>query len=251
MATADEVQFEAARGLRPGSPSPRQIFFFAASVVPRADRASASTGHPMNTPPDQQRDADDEAGPADGLDLGDGARRTKLTGALVCITSHESLKAIRGRDVANGRTLARVDGDAVCPTARSDTRHARSVTQGLYRRKPPRRHDGRMTTTTIIEPAGIAVLLGHLLTADSIGPAIGGTTALLGLLGGVWFPITSGALHVIAQALPSYWLVQAAHVGLGGDGWGITGWLVVIAWSVGAGLLAMRAYRRDTEKPSA
>ena len=59
-----------------------------------------------------------------------------------------------------------------------------------------------------------------LLSADSIGPAIGGTTALLGLLGGVWFPITGGALHVIAQTLPSYWLVQAAHVGLGGDGWG-------------------------------
>jgi ABC-2 type transport system permease protein len=98
--------------------------------------------------------------------------------------------------------------------------------------------------------AALGILLGLLLTADSIGPAIGGTTALLGLLGGVWFPITSGSLHAIAQALPSYWLVQAAHVGLGGDGWGVTGWLVVIAWSVGAGLLAMRAYRRDTERPS-
>jgi ABC-2 type transport system permease protein len=98
--------------------------------------------------------------------------------------------------------------------------------------------------------AALGIMFGLLLSADSIGPAIGGTTALLGLLGGIWFPITGGAMHVIAQALPSYWLVQAAHVGLGGDGWGVTGWLVVIAWSAAAGLLAARAYRRDSERPS-
>ena len=102
----------------------------------------------------------------------------------------------------------------------------------------------------LIPFAGLGILMGHLLTPDSIGPAMGGTTALLALLGGVWFPVTGGAMHAVAEGLPSYWLVQAAHVGLGGSGWGVTGWLVVIAWSVGAGLLAMRAYRRDTERPS-
>ncbi len=105
-----------------------------------------------------------------------------------------------------------------------------------------------MTTTTIIEPAGIAVLMGHLLTIDSIGPAIGGTTALLALLGGVWFPITSGALQKVAESLPSYWLVQASHVGLGGAAWGLTGWAVVGAWSVAAALAAGWAYRRDTQR---
>ena len=65
--------------------------------------------------------------------------------------------------------------------------------------------------------AALGILLGHLLTADSIGPAIGGSTALLSILGGTWFPIPSeGALHVIAQFLPSYWLVQASQVALGG-----------------------------------
>ena len=34
-------------------------------------------------------------------------------------------------------------------------------------------------------------------------------------------------MHDIAQALPSYWLVQASHVGVGGHGWGATGWIVV------------------------
>jgi len=96
--------------------------------------------------------------------------------------------------------------------------------------------------------AAIGILGGHLLTTDSIGPAMGGTTAVLALLGGVWFPITSGTMHAIAEALPSYWLVQAAHVGLGGSGWGALGWAVVATWSIAAGLAAARAYRRDTQR---
>ena len=96
--------------------------------------------------------------------------------------------------------------------------------------------------------AALGIFLGHLLTTDSVGPALGGTTAVFALLGGVWFPITSGVMHTIAEALPSYWLVQAAHVGLGGKGWGSTGWLVVAAWTVAAAALARRAYARDTQR---
>jgi ABC-2 type transport system permease protein len=92
----------------------------------------------------------------------------------------------------------------------------------------------------------LGVLMGHLLTTDSIGPAMGGTTALLSLLGGVWFPINSGTLHDIAEALPSYWLVQASHLGIGGHGWSDTGWLVMAAWTVAGAIAAGRAYRRDT-----
>jgi ABC-2 type transport system permease protein len=97
--------------------------------------------------------------------------------------------------------------------------------------------------------AALGILAGHLFTPDSIGPAIGGTTAILALLGGVWFPISSGGfLHEIAVVLPSYWLVQAAHVGIGGKAWGPMGWAVVVGWSVTAGLLAAEAYRRDTKR---
>ena len=94
--------------------------------------------------------------------------------------------------------------------------------------------------------AALGILLGHLLTTDSVGPAIGGLTALFALLGGVWFPVTSGVMHPIAEALPSYWLVEASHVGLGAHGWGTTGWLVVAAWTVAAAAAARRAYARDT-----
>jgi ABC-2 type transport system permease protein len=99
----------------------------------------------------------------------------------------------------------------------------------------------------LIPFAALGILMGHLLTVDSIGPAMGGTTALLSLLGGVWFPISShGAVHDIAEALPSYWLVQASHVAVGGAGWGSTGWIVVAVWTVIAARLAGRAFRRDT-----
>ena len=53
---------------------------------------------------------------------------------------------------------------------------------------------------------------------------MGGATALLALLGGTWFPITGRrACTKIGEALPSYWLVQASHVALGGKGWTTTG----------------------------
>jgi ABC-2 type transport system permease protein len=97
--------------------------------------------------------------------------------------------------------------------------------------------------------AALGVLLGHLLTADSIGPAMGGSTALFAFLGGAWFPIGNGSVfHEIAQSLPSYWLVQASHVSLAGSGWGYTGWLVILLWTLALTRLAARAYQRDTKR---
>jgi ABC-2 type transport system permease protein len=97
--------------------------------------------------------------------------------------------------------------------------------------------------------AALGILLGHLLTADSVGPAVGGITAVLALVSGVWFPIGQhSTLHDIAQFLPSYWLVQAGHIGVGGSGWGAMGWFVIAAWTVVLTALARRAYERDTKR---
>jgi ABC-2 type transport system permease protein len=96
--------------------------------------------------------------------------------------------------------------------------------------------------------AALGIAIGHLLTPDSVGPAVGGGLGLLAFLGGTWFPITGGALHAVAQGLPSYWLVQASHVALGGGGWTVTGWLVVAAWTVALTALAIHFYRRDTQR---
>jgi ABC-2 type transport system permease protein len=86
------------------------------------------------------------------------------------------------------------------------------------------------------------------LTADVIGPATGGVVSLLALVSGTWFPLGEDSfLNDIAQFLPSYWLVQASHVSLGGHGWTATGWSVVAAWTVVLAI-ARAAYRRDTER---
>ena len=65
--------------------------------------------------------------------------------------------------------------------------------------------------------AALGICLGRFVTPDSVGPVVGGATALFALLGDTWFPITGGVMQRIGEALPSYWLVQAGHVGLGGD----------------------------------
>jgi ABC-2 type transport system permease protein len=94
--------------------------------------------------------------------------------------------------------------------------------------------------------AALGIGLGHLLNVDSVGPVMGGLTALLALVGGTWFPVTQGFLHDLGQCLPSYWLAQAGHMGTGGAPWGLTGWLVVMGWTVVLSVLAGYAYRRDT-----
>ncbi|MCW2951836.1 MAG: transporter permease [Conexibacter sp.] len=96
--------------------------------------------------------------------------------------------------------------------------------------------------------AALGILIGHLLTVDAIGPVMGGTASLLALLGGTWFPITSGVMLDIARCLPSYWLVQASRVSTGGQGWGARGWLTMAIWSVVLTALAARAYRDDTKR---
>ena len=99
--------------------------------------------------------------------------------------------------------------------------------------------------------AALGIALGHLMTVDSMGPAMGGAASLFAFLGGTWFPITGhGAFVQFCQCLPSYWLTRAGHTGLGasGDPWQARGWLTVSIWFVACAAFAMWAYRRDTRR---
>jgi ABC-2 type transport system permease protein len=99
----------------------------------------------------------------------------------------------------------------------------------------------------LIPFAALGIWLGHVFTPDSIGPAMGGGVALLGLLGGTFFPLGHhGFLAELAEYLPSHWLVQASHVGVGGAGWPAKAWIVMAVWTLVLSALAVRAYRRDT-----
>jgi ABC-2 type transport system permease protein len=106
-----------------------------------------------------------------------------------------------------------------------------------------------MVLVGLIPFAALGVLMGHVLTIDSIGPAMGGATALFALLGGAWGPLASGGfLRNLSEAIPSYWLVQAGKLALGGGAWPLKGWLVLAVWTAVLGRLAMRAYRQDTAR---
>jgi len=114
---------------------------------------------------------------------------------------------------------------------------------------------GKWITMTVLILVGLipfnvlGILLGHLLSTDAIGPAMGGIVSLFALPGGVWGPLGQrGFMHTISQNLPSYWLVQAGRAALGGELWPGRGWLVIAAWTVALGRLAARAYRRDTQR---
>lgn len=97
--------------------------------------------------------------------------------------------------------------------------------------------------------AALGIWLGHVLSPEAIGPAMGGISALFALLGGAWGPLAaSGFMLHVAQALPSYWLVQAGHAAATGTGWGTRGWVVIAAWALLFGALATRAFRRDTRR---
>jgi ABC-2 type transport system permease protein len=97
--------------------------------------------------------------------------------------------------------------------------------------------------------AALGIFLGHLVTTDSMGPAIGGGTSLFAFLGGTWFPLDNhGFLHDLGQLLPSFWLVQAAHLPAGGHPWHGMAWIVIAVWTGVLSLGAAFAYRRDTKR---
>jgi ABC-2 type transport system permease protein len=98
--------------------------------------------------------------------------------------------------------------------------------------------------------AVLGILLGHLLTTDSLTPASSGIVTLFALLGGAYgFQLaTSGTLLEVLKGLPSYWLVQAGRTAAGGGGWPAEGWIVIAAWTAVLIPVAVAVFRRDTAR---
>jgi ABC-2 type transport system permease protein len=96
----------------------------------------------------------------------------------------------------------------------------------------------------------LGILLGHLVTPDSMAPAVGGTVMLLALLGGAYgfLVAESGAVFDLIKALPSYWIVQAGKTALAGHSWPAEGWIVIAAWTAVLVPLSVFVYKRDTSR---
>lgn len=119
----------------------------------------------------------------------------------------------------------------------------------------------RLGATTWLEMTGllliglapfvvIGIALGHLVTAEAAGLAVGGLVVMFALLGGAFGRLfTSGAGLTIVKLLPSYWLVQAgASASTGGGDWPAEGWIVLAVWVAALVPLTVLAYRRDTSR---
>ena len=63
----------------------------------------------------------------------------------------------------------------------------------------------------LIPFAVLGILLGHLLTIDSMGPALGGVTSLFALLGGAWGPTADERLAAAARQVPAVVLAGAGR----------------------------------------
>ena len=100
----------------------------------------------------------------------------------------------------------------------------------------------------LIPFAAIGIWLGHVLTIESMGPALGGVTSLFALLGGAFGPLggQDGWFHDLSELLPSYWLVEAGHSAFTGDWWPPKAWAVLAVWTIVFVFMAQRAYQRDT-----
>jgi len=108
----------------------------------------------------------------------------------------------------------------------------------------------QMTALILIALVPIAILgilLGHLVTPDSMGPVLGGLSALLAFLGGAWFYPT-GWLADVGPYVPSYWLTQAGRAVVAGDTWPAKAWVVIALWSLVLGAVAVRVYRRGEDR---
>jgi len=96
----------------------------------------------------------------------------------------------------------------------------------------------------------LGILIGHLVTPDSLAPAVGGTIMVFAVLGGAYgfLVATSGVMFDVIKVLPSYWLVQAGSTALAGGSWPAEGWIVIAVWTAVLVPLAVLVYKRDTSR---
>ena len=80
-------------------------------------------------------------------------------------------------------------------------------------------------------------------------PAIAGIVVIFALFGGVFGPLFHrGTMLSVVKLLPSYWLVQASKVAVGGEGPSGEAWAVTAAWTAAMVVVAVLAYRRDAAR---
>ena len=111
-------------------------------------------------------------------------------------------------------------------------------------------HAGLGVWLSLIPFAVIGLVIGFLATVDSLQPMTMIIYMGMSILGGLWFPIDqlSHFLVNLAKVLPSYWVGQIGRDLVSGAAIPGQGVLVLVAWTVVMGGVAVWAYRRSGRK---
>lgn len=100
-------------------------------------------------------------------------------------------------------------------------------------------------------PFGVlGLVIGFVANVDSAQPLTMLVYMALAILGGLWFPVSQfpPLLRGVAKALPSYWAAEIAREPLAHAAIPFIGVLVLAAWTVVLGVLAMSGYRSSGRK---
>jgi ABC-2 type transport system permease protein len=98
--------------------------------------------------------------------------------------------------------------------------------------------------------AALGLLMGYLLPAENVMQVMGFVLAMLGVLGGLFWPVSSlpSAMQTIAPYMPTYGVAAIARFPLVGGAFDPT-WLVnMVGWTIVFAGGAMLLFRRDTRR---
>lgn len=94
----------------------------------------------------------------------------------------------------------------------------------------------------------LGLALGYTLSRELVGPATTVAWVALAALGGLFVPVESfpAWLRPVSYATPSYRYAELGWQAMGGTGSLVAGGIIVAAWTVLFGFLAVWAYRRSS-----
>ncbi|PRY54948.1 ABC transporter permease [Glycomyces artemisiae] len=98
----------------------------------------------------------------------------------------------------------------------------------------------------------LGLLIGQLVTPDTLQPVNMGVSLAMGFLGGLWIPVDAmpGWLQTVSPFLPSYWLTQIGRGAVTTDLTRSLGLSVAVlaAWAIVLGALVVWRYRKDSAR---
>ncbi|MEU4393642.1 ABC transporter permease [Kribbella sp. NPDC023855] len=98
--------------------------------------------------------------------------------------------------------------------------------------------------------AAIGLVIGYVAKPDSVQPITGLSTMLIAAFGGLWLPVDQmpSVMKHIAEVTPAYWTGLSSRSALSQSGLDYHAVLVVLAWTAGLGIIAVRRFRADTAR---